>query len=110
MTNAKKKTLSTSMSLKGLSRPQNKSEAKEAALDAFMNLGNPETTKTLVTQKKTGRPQQDFAKHREWRKMAVYVDPANLKALRIMHAETERDMSDLVNDAIAAFLAASKQH
>ena len=108
MTTAKKKALSDSMNLKGISRPQKKSEAKAAALDAFMNSNGSDAKPVSGTQNRGGRPMQEFAKHRAWRKMAVYVDPANLRALRIMHAETERDMSDLVNDAIAAFLAASK--
>lgn len=47
----------------------------------------------------------DFAMNTGSRRATVYFDPALHKALRLKSAETERSLSDLVNEAVRVLLA-----
>lgn len=45
---------------------------------------------------------------RELRKLHVYVDAATAKKLAIYCAETERDLSNVVDEAVSKYLAAER--
>lgn len=74
----------------------------DAAAAAFIGAEGQTSTMGKV---RMGRPPKTEAKARAWKQVTLYLPPETLKALRHRAVDDNADLSDLVAEAVKAWLA-----